>query len=75
MVALILTVSASAGKLAYGSSLMFVYALGHGLPLVVIGAVAGALAGLAPVARYAAAVQRVGGWALIAVAGWLIWTA
>ncbi|MGD9519143.1 MAG: cytochrome c biogenesis CcdA family protein [Armatimonadota bacterium] len=75
IVAVLVAVIASSGKVLYGASLMFLYALGHGLPLVVIGAVAGALTSLAPVARYAGAIQRISGFLLILVGAWLIWVA
>ncbi len=75
VLAVIAAVLASSGKVVYGSTLMFVYALGHGLPLVIIGAVTGALTSLAPATRYAGAIQRAGGWLLIAVGVWLVWAA
>ncbi len=72
---LILAMIASKGQVAYGSVLMFVYALGHGLPLVIIGTVAGALTSLERFTKYSVTIQRVGGWLLIAVGAYFIWTA
>lgn len=72
---LILALIAAKGQVAYGSVLMFTYALGHGLPLVIIGTVAGALASLQRFTQYSVAFQRVGGWLLIAVGAYLIWIA
>lgn len=72
---LILALIAAKGQVAYGSLLMFTYALGHGLPLVIIGTVAGALTSLERFTRYSVALQRVGGWLLIAVGAYLVWTA
>lgn len=72
---LILAVIAQKGQVAYGSLLMFTYALGHGLPLVIIGTVAGALTSLERFTKYTIVFQRVGGWALIAVGMYFIWTA
>ncbi len=72
---LILALIASKGQVAYGSLLMFIYALGHGLPLVIIGSVAGALTSLERFSKYSVAVQRVGGWILILVGVYFIWAA
>jgi cytochrome c-type biogenesis protein len=75
VLALIVALIASKGQVAYGSMLMFFYALGHGLPLVIIGTVAGALTSLERFTKYSAAFQRVGGWLLIGVAAYLVWKA
>ena len=72
---LILAVIAQKGQVAYGSMLMFVYAVGHGLPLVILGAVAGALTSLERFSRYSVVIQRVGGWVLIGVGVYFIWAA
>lgn len=72
---LILAMIASKGQVAYGSLLMFTYAVGHGLPLVIIGTVAGALTSLERFTKYSVTIQRVGGWLLIAVGAYFIWTA
>lgn len=72
---LILTLIAQKHQLAYGSLLMFTYALGHGLPLVIIGTIAGALTSLEGFTKYSVSFQRVGGWLLILVALYLIWAA
>lgn len=72
---LILAMIASKGQVAYGSVLMFTYAVGHGLPLIIIGTVAGALTSLERFTKYSVLIQRVGGWLLIAVGAYFIWTA
>jgi cytochrome c-type biogenesis protein len=72
---LILALVASKGQTAYGSLLMFTYALGHGLPLIIIGTVAGALTSLERFTKYSVICQRVGGWLLIGVGAYLIWVA
>lgn len=72
---LILALIAEKRQYVYGSLLMFVYALGHGLPLVIIGTVAGALTSLEKLTGYSRWFQRVGGWLLIAVGLWFIWQA
>jgi cytochrome c-type biogenesis protein len=72
---LILALIASKGQVAYGSLLMFVYAVGHGLPLIVIGTIAGALTSLERFTGYSVLIQRAGGWLLIAVGAYFIWSA
>lgn len=72
---LILALIAQKGQVAYGSLLMFTYALGHGLPLVIIGTVAGAVTSLERFTKYSALSQRVGGWLLIGVGAYLVWKA
>lgn len=72
---LILALIASKGEVAYGSVLMFAYAVGHGLPLIIIGTVAGALTSLERFTGYSVVIQRVGGWLLIVVGAYFIWTA
>lgn len=72
---LILALIASKGQVAYGSLLMFLYAVGHGLPLIIIGGVTGALTSLEKLTKYTVTVQRVGGWLLIGVGAYFIWVA
>lgn len=72
---LILALIAQKGQVVYGSALMFTYAIGHGLPLIIIGTVAGALTSLERFTKYSVYIQRVGGWILIAVGLYFIWTA
>lgn len=72
---LILALIAQKGQLAYGSLLMFVYALGHGLPIVLIGTLTGALTSLERLSKYSVWSQRLGGWLLIAVGLYFLWKA
>lgn len=72
---LILAMIASKGQVAYGSLLMFLYAVGHGLPLIIIGSIAGALTSLERFTGYSVLIQRAGGWLLIAVGAYFIWSA
>lgn len=72
---LILALIARKGQVAYGSLLMFTYAFGHGLPVVVIGTIAGALTSLERFTKYSVLIQRIGGWLLIAVGVYFIWIA
>jgi cytochrome c-type biogenesis protein len=65
VLALVVALVASKGAVAYGASLLFVYALGHGLPLVVLGAITGALTSLERLSKYTPSVQKGAGWLLI----------
>ncbi|MBN2445145.1 MAG: sulfite exporter TauE/SafE family protein [Phycisphaerae bacterium] len=72
---LIMALIAAKGQIAYGSLLMFVYAVGHGLPLVIIGTVTGALTSLERFTHYSVVIQRIGGWLLIVVGVYFVWAA
>ncbi|MBC7288816.1 MAG: cytochrome c biogenesis protein CcdA [Armatimonadetes bacterium] len=72
---LIIALIASKGQVAYGTFLMFIYALGHGLPLVILGVATSAVTSLGRVTKYSAIIQKMGGWILIAVGIYLIWRA
>jgi len=72
VLALIVALVASKGAIAYGSSLLFVYAFGHGLPLVILGAVTGALTGLERLSKYTPTLQKAAGWLLILAGLYLI---
>lgn len=69
---LILALIASKGQVVYGSVLMFFYALGHGLPLIVLGVATSAVTSLARITKYSAIIQQAGGWLLIGVGIYLI---
>ncbi|MBM3473046.1 MAG: cytochrome c biogenesis protein CcdA [Armatimonadetes bacterium] len=70
--AVIVSVAAVQRAVAMAGVLLFVYALGHGLPAIVIGLLAGGLGGLERFAPYGRALQIVGGWLIIAVGLYLI---
>ncbi|MCX7600070.1 MAG: cytochrome c biogenesis protein CcdA, partial [Armatimonadetes bacterium] len=72
LMTLILALIASKGQVAYGSMLMFFYALGHGLPLIVLGAATTAVTSLARLTKYSAIIQRAGGWLLVGAGIYLI---
>jgi len=71
----IVSVAAAQRAVAFGALLLFVYALGHGLPAVLIGLLAGSLRALERLAPYGRVLQIVGGWLIIAVGLYLIATA
>jgi cytochrome c-type biogenesis protein len=63
------------GNVVYAASLLFVYALGHGLPLLIIGTCTGAVASLARFTRWSPRIQQVGGALLILVGFYFLWRA
>ncbi|MCC7494986.1 MAG: sulfite exporter TauE/SafE family protein [Fimbriimonadaceae bacterium] len=73
MLAVILSASAAEGSPLRGAGLLLAYALGHGLPLLLVGACAGAATRLRQLGPHLERLQRAGGWLLVAVAFWLVW--
>ena len=73
--AVILSAAAAQGSPVFGAVLLFAYALGHGLPLLIIGCAAGAAARLQKLGPALERVQMASGWVLVAAAFWLAATA
>jgi len=63
------------GSVLYAAALLFVYALGHGFPLLIIGACTGAVTSLARFTRWSTRMQQVGGALLILVGFYFLWRA
>lgn len=74
ILAVILSAAAAKGQPLYGAGLLFAYALGHGLPLLIIGCFAGAATRLRQIGPHMERIQRISGWLLVAVAFWLVAT-
>jgi len=75
VLAAILTYVMAEGAVAYGALLLFVYALGRGVPIVAAGAFTGALKGFLAFGRWTNALEKVSGVIIIGVALYLIWLA
>jgi cytochrome c-type biogenesis protein len=75
ILAVILSASAAAGQPLYGAVLLFAYAVGHGLPLLLLGTFAGIATRLKQVGQHMETVQKASGWVLVAVAFYLALTA
>ena len=73
--AAILTLVMSTGEMAYGAALLFVYGLGRGVPIVILGTFAGALALLPRLQRWTAWLERASGVVLVAVGLYFLWIA
>lgn len=61
--------------LIYGAALLFVYALGRGVPIVLAGTFTGALKQLRGMARWTELIEKAAGGVIIAVGIYLIWIA
>jgi cytochrome c-type biogenesis protein len=75
VLAAILTYVMAEGAMAYGALLLFVYALGRGVPIVAAGTFTGALKQLRAFGRWSGALEKVSGVIVIAVGLYLVWLA
>lgn len=75
VLASILTYVMAEGAMAYGALLLFVYALGRGVPIVAAGTFTGALKQLRAFGRWSGALEKVSGVIVIAVGLYLVWLA
>ena len=75
VLAAILTYVMAEGAIAYGAVLLFVYALGRGVPIVLAGTFAGALKSLLAVGRWSHVIEKASGVIIIGVGLYLLWIA
>ncbi|MFP4345801.1 MAG: cytochrome c biogenesis CcdA family protein [Anaerolineales bacterium] len=76
VLAIILTyVMAQQGALLYGAALLFVYALGRGVPVVLTGTFAGAVKQLQSVARWTHVLEKVSAILILGVGFYFLWIA
>jgi cytochrome c-type biogenesis protein len=75
VLAAILTYVMAKGALLYGASLLFVYALGRGVPIVLAGTFTGILKRLQAFGRWNEALEKVAGVVVIAVGLYFVWIA
>lgn len=75
VLALVVTLAAAKGAALYGGTVLFVFALGNGVPLVILGTATAAITSLQKLSVRAEAVQKVGGWVLVGVGLYLLWLA
>jgi cytochrome c-type biogenesis protein len=75
VLAAILTYVMAEAALVYGASLLFVYALGRGLPVVMAGTFAGALKGMLTLGRWSTVMERGAGVLIIGVGFYFLWLA
>lgn len=75
MLAAILTYVMLKGAIVYGAALLFVYALGRGVPVVLAGTFAGALKGMLALGRWSQIMERAAGVLIQAVGFYFLWIA
>jgi len=75
VLAAILTYVMSKGALIYGAALLFVYALGRGVPVVLAGTFTGALKGLQELGRWTEVIEKGSGVIVMGVGLYFLWMA
>ncbi|MFC2046241.1 cytochrome c biogenesis protein CcdA [Chloroflexota bacterium] len=75
LVAILTYVMSREGELVYGAALLFVYALGRGVPIVLAGAFAGALKQLQSLGRWSPVIERASAIIIIGVGLYFLWIA
>jgi len=75
LAAILTYVMSRQGALAYGATLLFVYALGRGVPVVLAGTFTGALKQFRSLARWSAVIQKVSGVLILGVGLYFLWIA
>jgi cytochrome c-type biogenesis protein len=75
ILAAIATLAAASGSSAKGAGLLFVYGLGRGVPLILLGLASGSLTFMRSVSRVTPALTKIGGLALLGAAAYLVWLA
>ncbi|MGQ9681430.1 MAG: cytochrome c biogenesis CcdA family protein [Anaerolineae bacterium] len=71
----ILTYVMAKGAMAYGATLLFAYALGRGVPIVLAGTFAGLARNLSALGRWTSQLERVSGVIIIGVGLYFLWIA
>ncbi len=75
VLAAILTLVMAKGAVAYGATLLFVYALGRGVPIIVAGTSAGFIKALPVFSRWGHRLQQVSGAIIMLVGFYFLWIA
>ena len=75
LAAILTYVMSQEGGLVYGAALLFVYALGRGVPIVLAGTFAGALKQMQSFGRWSTVIERVSGVVIIGVGLYFLWMA
>ena len=75
VLAAVLTYVMAEGAVAYGATLLFVYALGRGVPVVLAGTFTGVLKSLQGFGRWSPVIEKASGLIVIAVGFYFLWIA
>lgn len=71
----ILSLALASGKWLYGATLLFVYALGRGLPIIAVGTFTGLLTRMDTFARWNNILEKVSGIIIVIMGGYFAWLA
>ena len=75
VLAAILTYVMAKGALVYGTGLLFIYALGRGVPVVLAGTFTGALKQMQAFGRWNESLEKLAGAVILAVGLYFVWIA
>jgi cytochrome c-type biogenesis protein len=75
ILATIVTFAAKTGKLAYGASLLFVYGLGRGIPIILAGTFTSVVKALPALERWTRWMEQGAGVILVGIGLYFVWTA
>ena len=75
VLAVILTYVILKGAIAYGAALLFIYAMGRGVPVVLAGTFTGALKKMQGIGQWSSAIEKASGVLIIAVGLYFLWIA
>lgn len=75
ILAAIATIAAASRSAASGAVLLFIYGLGKGVPLILLGVASGSLAFMRSISRATPVLTKIGGLSLLGAAGYLVWLA
>jgi cytochrome c-type biogenesis protein len=75
LAAILTYVSAQKASLVYGAILLFIYALGRGVPIVLAGSFAGVLKGLRSLGRWSDILEKTSGVIILMVGFYFLWIA
>jgi cytochrome c-type biogenesis protein len=75
VLAAILTYVMARGAMVYGAVLLFIYALGRGVPVVLAGTFTGALKGFQKLGRWSEVIEKASGVIVIGVGLYFLWVA
>jgi cytochrome c-type biogenesis protein len=75
LAAVLTYVMSQEGNLLYGAALLFIYALGRGVPVVLAGTFTGALKRMQALGRWSGAIEKASGAIVLAVGLYFLWIA
>jgi cytochrome c-type biogenesis protein len=75
VLAAVLTYVMAEGALVYGATLLFIYALGRGVPVVLAGTFTGALKSMQSMGRWSPVIEKASGVIVLAVGFYFLWIA